>query len=113
MSGESSGTHQSAEEYMVEWEKRYSRFRRRVPGEPILATIARLSYMVNGLIGRDWQSGVAFTLHDKGDDFTAMQDAVAALQEQRAEISRLQQELSDCKSSLRAVAALASKDGGE
>lgn len=89
-------TSPATDEMIAEIEARFSRYKRRVPGEPVLATIARLSYMVNGHIGRDWHSGRPFVISDKGDEFTALRDAVAALQSLLARLEAAERErLSD------------------
>ena len=53
----------------------------------INAAIAKLTYMTNGKIGRDWYSGRAFVLADKGDEWTALRQALEALRAARAALS--------------------------
>lgn len=69
------------------------------------ATIAKLSYMVNGEIGRDWRTGRPFVLAKKGDEFAAIRLAVRALQQARSEIARLRGELATARAEEREACA--------
>lgn len=54
----------------------------------INAAIARLSFMTNGKIGRDWHSGRPFVIHEKGREWDALKQALAALRDARREIEQ-------------------------
>jgi hypothetical protein len=55
----------------------------------INTAIARLTYLTHGRVGRDWRSGHIFVLHDKGDEFTALVEALEALRAARIEMETL------------------------
>lgn len=50
------------------------------------STIARLTHMVSGKIGKDWRSGRLFVLHEKGDEWEAIHAAINALRTARDEL---------------------------
>lgn len=59
-----------------------------MPMTELNAAIARLTYLTNGKIGRDWRSQRVFVLPYKGDEFCALEEALEALRAARVALSQ-------------------------
>lgn len=56
--------------------------------EQVNAEIARLTYLTNGRIGRDWRDGKPFVLFSKGDEWCALLSALDVLRSVRTELEK-------------------------